>query len=171
MKLDMKMKAAVIAAISRRLVQGHDIREGHSPEIVEFNQDRLEDCGEIAHFLSAQFRDVRVGILRCDKNLISVTREIWDEGNRRFIFDNDPPSILALCFENLLKKYALCFLEMELRDTCFSLDRFEDEICRVNLAMRMRVGDTDYFTTVFEDQHVVDFITATEFCILLLPDV
>src|SRR5262245_4475130 len=54
-------------------------------------------------------------------------------------------------------------------DSRLGLDGFEDEVGRVDLAMRMRVGDADDFALVLEDQDVVDLLVAAEFYILLLP--
>ena len=39
MELDMEMKTAVVATISRGLVQWHDVRKWHLPKIIELDQD------------------------------------------------------------------------------------------------------------------------------------
>src|SRR5262249_4613893 len=46
-KLNVKMKTAVVFSVSRRLTQRHDIWERHSPQIVEFHQDCLQNRREI----------------------------------------------------------------------------------------------------------------------------
>src|SRR5262245_49057904 len=45
MKLDVEMKPAVIAAVGRRLVQRHHVRERRSPQVVEFRQKMFERFG------------------------------------------------------------------------------------------------------------------------------
>ena len=42
------------------------------------------------------------------------------------------------------------------RASRFGLDVLEHEVRRVDLAMRMRVGDADHLALVLEDQDVVD---------------
>ena len=51
----------------------------------------------------------------------------------------------------------------------FILDSLEHKICRVDLAMRMRIGDADNFALVFEDQYVADLGTRAEIRILFTP--
>ena len=56
------------------------------------------------------------------------------------------------------------------RHACFCFNRLEDKVRRVDLAVGVRVGDANHFATVLEDQELVDFRTAAEFDVLLLPD-
>ena len=55
-------------------------------------------------------------------------------------------------------------------DARFGLDRLEDEVRRVDLAVRMWVGDTDDFTFVLEDEHMRDVRMRAERRVLGLPD-
>src|SRR5262245_18311290 len=55
-------------------------------------------------------------------------------------------------------------------DSRLGLDGLEDEVGRVDLAMRVRVGDADDLAFVFEDQYVVDLFARAEFDVLPLPD-
>src|ERR1041384_1412878 len=57
MKLDVEMETRVVAAVSRRLVQRHYIREGHLPKIIELHQHLLQQRREVAEFVGAQRGD------------------------------------------------------------------------------------------------------------------
>src|SRR5262245_1994179 len=56
MKLDVEMETAMIASVCRRLVQRHDVREGHSPQVVELHQQAFESVDEVAHLRFAERR-------------------------------------------------------------------------------------------------------------------
>src|SRR5262245_49922521 len=58
---------------------------------------------------------------------------------------------------------------MSLRGSRFGLDGLEDEIGRVNLAMRMRIGNAYNLAFVFEYQDVIYLFMRAEFDVLLLP--
>ena len=64
MKLDVKVKAAMVSTVSRRLVKRHDVRKAHAPQVVELDQDTLQGIGEIDNFSVAERRDVRPGRFR-----------------------------------------------------------------------------------------------------------
>src|SRR5438128_3109274 len=59
---------------------------------------------------------------------------------------------------------------MPLGNPRFGLNRLEDEISRVNLAVRVRVGDADHLAFILEDQDVVDLLATPEFDVLFLPN-
>src|SRR5215510_3571122 len=48
MEFDMEMEPAMIASIGRGLMQRHDVREWHSPQVVELHQQAFERGGEVA---------------------------------------------------------------------------------------------------------------------------
>ena len=52
----------------------------------------------------------------------------------------------------------------------FGLDGLEHEVGRVDLAVRVRVGDADDLALVLEDEHVIDAVACAEIAVLLLPD-
>src|SRR2546428_12852278 len=58
---------------------------------------------------------------------------------------------------------------MLLRHPRFRLNRFEDEIGCVELAVRMRIRYAYYVSLVLEYQNVVDPFSTAQFDILLLP--
>src|SRR5438552_13556365 len=99
----MEMKTTVVAPISRRLVKRHDIREGHLPEIIEFHQDLSEDISKVAHFPIRKCCEIRLSSLWCDEDLVSITSEVGQEPNRRFVFRNDAATVLLLGVKNILK--------------------------------------------------------------------
>src|SRR5262249_39219870 len=170
MKLDMEMEPAVIAAISRRLMQRHDVRERHSPQVVELHQQAFERVGEVAHFRIVELRNARMRSFRRDESLIGVAREVRQESDRRFILIDDTPPVIALGLEDVLKKNPPGLGQVPLGDALFGLDGFEDEVGRVNLTMRVRVGDADHFAFVLEDQHMIDLFVRAKLDVLLLPN-
>ena len=90
------------------------------------------------------------------ENFIRVTCEVGNEGNRRFVLADDASTVFFFSADDILKKNAARFREMALAGPRFSLNRLEDEVCRVDLAMRVRIGNAYGFAFVFEDQHVLD---------------
>jgi len=56
-----------------------------------------------------------------------------------------------LSLENVLEKDPPGFAEMAVRNACFCLDSLEDEVGGVDLAVRMRVGNSHRFAFVFEE--------------------
>jgi hypothetical protein len=59
--------------------------------------------------------------------------------------------------------------QVTLGDGSLELDRLEDEIGRVDLAMRMGIGDPYNFSFVLEDKHVSNFWAVAKVEILILP--
>src|SRR4030095_790863 len=169
MKLDMEMEPAVIVTVGRRLVQWHHIWEWRPPQVVELHQKTFKRLGEIAQLNLAERRNARVRGFRRDEGLVSIAREVGQENNRRFILENDAPPVFALGFEDVLEKNPPGLGQMPPGDTRLGLDGFEDEVGRVDLAMRVRVGDADDFALILEDQDVVDLLVAAEFDVLQLP--
>src|SRR5882672_10853482 len=114
MKLDVEMESAMIAAVGRRLVQRHDVRERHSPQVVELRQKTFERLGEIAQLRPAERRNARVRSLRRDEHFVGVTREVRQENYRRLVFENDSPPVFAFGLEDDLKEYTPGFGQMSL---------------------------------------------------------
>src|SRR5262245_56812872 len=168
MKLDVEMEPAVIVPVGRRLVQRHHIGERRAPQVVELHQKAFERFGEIAQLGLAERRNARVRGFRRDESLVSIAREVRQENNRRFILENDAPPVFALGFQDVLEEYPPRLGQMPPGDSRLGLDGFEDEVGRVYLAMRMRVGDADDLALVLEDQDMVDLLVAAEFYILPL---
>jgi hypothetical protein len=52
----------------------------------------------------------------------------------------------------------------------FSFDRLEDKVGGIDLAVGVRIGNTDRFAFVFKYQHVIYVVVAAELSILFLPD-
>src|SRR5262245_59925496 len=48
MNFDVEMEPAMIAAVSRRLMQGHDVWERYPPQVIELHQQAFERLGEVA---------------------------------------------------------------------------------------------------------------------------
>src|SRR5262245_41448744 len=61
------------------------------------------------------------------------------------------------------------FLPMARRGVGFDRDRLEDEVSRVNLAVRVRIRYADALPLVLERQHMIHFRPVAELAILLLP--
>src|SRR5262249_41175559 len=131
MKLDMEMETEMIAAVSRRLMKRHDVRERHSPQVVELHQQAFERVGEVARFRVAERRNARMRSLRRDESLVSVSREVRQERDRGFILKNYAPPVFALGLEDVLKKNPSGLGQMPLGDARFGLDGFENEVGRV----------------------------------------
>src|SRR5215831_7008269 len=91
---------------------------------------------------------------RSDKDFVSVSCKVRQKSDRCFFLSNDTPTILLLSFDNVLEQRSSCFVEVALACSCFRLDYLENEICGVNLAVRMWIGDPDDFTLVLEYKHV-----------------
>ena len=72
--------------------------------------------------------------------------------------------------DHVLEKNASRFCQMALAGARFGLDGLEDKVCRVNLAVRMRIGNAHRFAFVFKDQHVLDLFARAELPILFLPN-
>src|SRR6266508_170321 len=169
MKLDVEMEPAVVVPVGRRLVQRHHIRERRPPQVVELHQKAFERFGEISQLGLAERRNARVRGFRRDESLVSIAREVGKENNRRFIFENYAPPVFALGLEDVLEEYPPGLGQMPPGDSRFGLDGLEDEVGRVDLTMRVRVGDADDLALVLKDQDVVDLFVRAEFDILPLP--
>src|SRR6185295_5941870 len=58
---------------------------------------------------------------------------------------------------------------MTLTGARFGFDRFEDKVCRVDLAVWVRIRNPNRFALIFKDEHVFDFVEGAELSILFLP--
>src|SRR5687768_10694481 len=128
MKLDMKMKATVIAAVSRRLMKRHYIRESHLPEIVEPDKHVFQHAREVENFARRERRDVCVRLLRSHKNLVSISRKIWHKRNGRLVFRDDPSACLLFGGDDVLEKHPTGFLQVGLTYASLGFDGFEDKV-------------------------------------------
>src|ERR1700732_555540 len=106
---------------------------------------------------------------RCNIDLIGVAREIRNESDRRIIFRDNSASIFAFRFQNILKKYASRVRKMIAGRIRLSFNRLKNKICRIDLAVRMRIRDSDYLSLVLKYQNVRNFVAATKFAVLFLP--
>lgn len=75
-------------------------------------------------------------LLRRDKDLVGVAREIGQECDSRFVFADDPPAIYLFGFDDLLKNRAPMLIEISLADPRLILDSLEDEVGGVNLTVQ-----------------------------------
>src|SRR5262245_39576852 len=170
MKLDVEMEPAMIAPVGRRLVQRHHVRERPPPQVVELHQKTFERLGEIAQLSLAERRYARMRNFRRDESLVSIAREVRQENHRRFIFENNAPPVFTFGLEDVLEKNLPGVGQMPPGASRFGLDGLEDEVGRIDLAMRVRVGDADDLAFVFEDQDVIDLFARAEFDVLPPPD-
>ena len=108
----MKMKRSVIAAVGRRLMKRHDIRERHTPQVIILDQNSFESLSEIARFRVRKFADACARALGRDIDFVSVARKVWDECNCSFILENDAPTVLLFGADDLVKKNAPRFFQM-----------------------------------------------------------
>src|SRR5262245_34442869 len=104
---------------------------------------------------------------RCDKTLVGVAREIRHESNRRGILKDDPAAILTFRCENILKQNSSGAFEMFTAKAGFGFDQLEDKVCGVNLTMRMRIGHSNDFSPVFENENVIHLRSRSELKILV----
>ncbi len=108
-------------------------------------------------------------LLRRDVHFVGVAGEVGDEGDASLVLVEDPPSVGSLGFEHVLEEDAARLAQMAFRDCGLVRDGLEDEVRRVDLAVRMRVRDPGRSTFVLEDQHVLDLRKRTEVAMLALP--
>src|SRR6266536_2185753 len=165
------MKAAIVSAICRRLMQRHDVREGHLPEVIKLDQHLFKHVGEVAHLIARECCKARVSCIWRDKYLVGITSEVGQESNGRFVFSKDATTILLFGTEDILKQHSSRFGKVSLAGACFGLDGFEDKIGGIDLAMWVRIGYAHHLALVFKNKHVLDPRPAAKFFILCLPDV
>src|SRR5690349_387229 len=106
MKLDVKVKGAVITAIGRSLVQRHYVWKRHPPKVVELHEDSLQHIRKIVQLFAGQVCYRRVRLLRRDKYLVCVARKIRDKRDRRIVLRDDPSSVFNLRRDHILKENA-----------------------------------------------------------------
>src|ERR1043165_2546236 len=107
--------------------------------------------------------------LRRDKNLVRVARKVRNKRDGRIVLANDATAVFFLRANHIPKQHASRFREMTLTRARFSLDSFEDEVGRVDLAVWMRVGNAHRLALVFKDKHVLDLVQRAQLAILFLP--
>src|SRR5262249_41206127 len=90
-----------------------------------------------------------------DVTFVRIAGEIGQEGDCRRVFVDDAVSVFAFGFDDVVKEYASGLFVVSPADTSLGLDCFEDKVRRVNLAMRMRIGNTDDVPFVLENQHMI----------------
>src|SRR2546425_11864779 len=122
MNLDVEWDPSKTAAVGRRLVQRHHVRERRPPQVVELHQKTSKRLGEIAQFSLAERRNVRMRGFWRDERLVSITREVRQKSDRRLIFKNDPPPVFALGLEDVLEKNPPGLGQMPLGDSRLGLD-------------------------------------------------
>src|SRR5690242_15875530 len=107
--------------------------------------------------------------LRRDEDLVGVAREVRHKDDGRIVLVNDPPAIVALGLEDVLKEAAARRFKVAAASAGFCLDGLEDKVGRVNLAVRVRVRDADDFALVLENENVINVWAAAEINVLFLP--
>ncbi len=108
-------------------------------------------------------------LLRHNERFVGVAREIRHKSDRRIVLGEEPPAVGALRGDDVLHQGAAVLLPVAPADRDLVLDRLEDEVGRVNLAVRVRVGDADDLALVLEGQHVVDLRPGAQLAVLPLP--
>ena len=110
-----------------------------------------------------------MSLLRGNEYLVRVARKIRDEGNGRIILCDDASAIFFFSAKNVLKENVTGFGKMSTAGSGLVRDRLEDKIVRVDLAMRVRIGNANCLPFVFEDQNVFDLGAIAKIEVLLLP--
>src|SRR5687768_16117677 len=98
-----------------------------------------------------------MGGFRRYKNLVGVTGEVRDKSNSRVILIDDPPAILLLGRQDILEENSAGLLPMASAHPSFSFNILKDKVGRVNLAVRMRVGNAYGFSFILKNQDMLDF--------------
>ncbi len=159
----------MVAAIGRRLMQRHDVGKRHLPQIIESDQSLAQNICQVVNLGIVHRRKARVRLLRGDENLVCITRKVWQKSDRGLVLTDNPTSVLLLRGDDVLKDRPPVFAQVSSGNQRFVLDRFEDEVGRVDLTMRVRIRDADHFPLVFEEEDVIDLGTIAQIDILLLP--
>src|SRR3954469_17395635 len=168
MEFDMKMEPSNVL-LQGRLVERHDVRERHPPEIVEANDDIAEHSREIPSLLIAQAVDGGHAAQWRDVRLVGIACEVRDERDGAAMLRNDPSPVLTLGRNDVLEERFARLFEMPAAGTEFRLDEFKSEVRRVDLAMRVRVADADHLSLVLEDEDEIHVGMRRQFSHLLLP--
>src|SRR5262249_18322146 len=103
MELDVEMKAAVVAVVSGRLMQRHDVRECNLLEIVETDDNVLQNSCQILHFSIVQLSNARTRCLGCNEDFVGVPCEERNECDSRVVLTDNAPSVGLLSRENVLE--------------------------------------------------------------------
>src|SRR6266851_2854860 len=170
MECEKAVVGAIIAAVSRGLVQGHDIWEGHLPEIIKAHCDVLQAACQRLYLTIAQGKDMRNAAFGSQIDLVGVAREIGYKSDHMLVFVENAPAISLLSRDNILEQSMISMLEMLLRGEQLLFDGFEDKIRGIDLAMRVRVRDTHNLAFILEGQHMPDLWPRAQVARLLLPD-
>src|SRR5215470_3820253 len=102
-----------------------------------------------------------MNLFRRHKNFVSVARKVREKSDRGFILADNAPAIALFSHDDVLKKWPASFVKITLAYRGLGFERLENKIRSVNLAMRMRIRNTDDFALVLEDQDVIDVLTIT----------
>src|SRR4051812_34494540 len=152
MEFDMKMEPSNVLP-QGCLVEGHDVRKRHPPEIVEANDDIAEHRREIPPLLIAQAVDGGHAAQWRDVGLVGIACEVRDERESASMPRNNPSPVLTLGRHDVLEERVAGLFEMPAASTEFRLDVFEGEVRGVDLTMRVRVADADHLAFVLEDEN------------------
>src|SRR6266508_4795678 len=114
--------------------------------------------------------ETRVRSFRRYVNFIGVACKVRHKSDCCFVLGNDALTTHELGGKNILKKSATGLAQKFLAGPHFGFNRFEDEVRRINLTVRVWVRNADRLSLIFEDQHMADFGMTAEFPILFLPD-
>src|SRR5262249_12365268 len=100
---------------------------------------------------------------------VSIPGKVRQKSDGRGILINDPSSILALRLEDVLKEHASGRLVVTSGNIGFALNRLEDKIRRIDLTVRMRIGNTYHIAFVLEDENVFHFPAGAKIDVLVTP--
>src|SRR6185436_5299015 len=98
-----------------------------------------------------------------------VACEVRHERNCAALLAEDAAAVLTLGGEDVLKEHASGVGKMAGSGAQLRLDVFEDEVRRVDLAMRVRVADAHRLALVLEDEHELYVGLRRKLAHLLLP--
>src|SRR5215471_14031517 len=105
-----------------------------------------------------------------DISFISIASKIRKKSNSGVVFKYDSSTIFQLCSNHILKQHSPGLAQIPSRHARLYLNSLEDEICCIDLTMRMRIRNTYHVALVLKNQNVIDFFAITEFNILCLPN-
>src|SRR5205085_12241222 len=124
---------------------------------------------EVSHLFGGERGEARVRGLRRDEDLVCVAREVWEEGDCRVVLGEDASAVPSFCCDDVVEESAPRLFEIVAAYARLVLNRLEDEVGRVNLAVRVRVRDAYDLALVLEGEHMRDLRPAAQLDVLLAP--
>jgi len=168
MKFDVKRKSLVIAAVSRRLVNRHDVGHRLAPKIIVANGDFTQERSEVRKLGITQIGERWARALGQDKNLVRVAGEPRNAGQERFVL-RDHARRSTFPGENILAQQSPGSREMPPTRFDMPCGQPINQISRVNLAMRVGIRSADQRTFVLKNQDMINLGSRTQFHIAFAP--